>query len=124
MKPVYGVINRHDRDRFEVHLVSLGGDPSASAGYVDHAHDVIWQAGSSDDETVARRLAAAGIDGLVDLNAYSAPKGLRLFLRRPAPGQIGWVNRFATSGLGCFRGLPGGDPVIPPPEGGLSTGRA
>ena len=29
MKPVYGVINRHDRDRFEVHLVSLGGDPSA-----------------------------------------------------------------------------------------------
>jgi protein O-GlcNAc transferase len=27
MKPVYGVINRHDRDRFEVHLVSLGGDP-------------------------------------------------------------------------------------------------
>src|SRR5206468_25300 len=85
MKPVYGVINRHDRDRFEVHLVSLGGDPSASAGYSDHAHDVIWQVGSADDETVARRLAAAGIDVLVDLNAYSAPKWLRLFLRHPAP---------------------------------------
>ena len=69
MKPVYGVINRHDRDRFEVHLVSLGGDPSASAGYGDHAHDVIRQVGPRDDETVARRLAAAGIDVLVDLNA-------------------------------------------------------
>src|SRR5258708_30737793 len=69
MKPVYGVINRHDRDRFEVHLVSLGGDPSAAAGYVDHAHDVILQARSSDDETVTRRLAAAGIGEPVGLKA-------------------------------------------------------
>src|SRR5258708_34090322 len=113
MKPVYGVINRHDRDRFEVHLVSLGGDPSASAGYVDHAHDVIWQAGSSDDETVARRLAAAGIDVLVGLNAYSAPKGVRLFLRRPAPVQNGGVQNFGAPGRGFLgrslrrhRGVP------------------
>src|SRR5882724_8953741 len=119
MKPVYGVINRHDRARFEVHLVSLGGDPSASAGYADHAHDVIWQAGSSDDETVARRLAAAGIDVLVDLNAYSAPKWLRLFLRRPAPVQLGWFNSFATSGLDCFDGIIGDDVVVPAAEEGF-----
>jgi predicted O-linked N-acetylglucosamine transferase (SPINDLY family) len=123
MKPVYGVINRHDRDRFEVHLVSLGGDPSAAAGYVDHDHDVIWQAGSSDDETVARRLAAAGIDVLVDLNAYSAPKGLRLFLRRPAPVQLGWFNSFATSGLDCFDGIIGDDAVIPAAEERFYTER-
>jgi protein O-GlcNAc transferase len=123
MKPVYGVINRHDRDRFEVHLVSLGGDPSAAAGYIDHAQDVIWQAASSDDETVARRLAAAGIDVLVDLNAYSAPKGLRLFLRRPAPLQFGWFNSFATSGLDCFDGIIGDDAVIPAAEEGFYTER-
>jgi predicted O-linked N-acetylglucosamine transferase (SPINDLY family) len=117
------VINHHDRDLFEVHLVSLGGDPSASAGYCDHAHDVIWQAGSSDDETVARRLAAAGIDVLVDLNAYSAPKGLRLFLRRPAPVQLGWFNSFATSGLDCFDGIVGDDAVIPAAEEGFYTER-
>lgn len=123
MKPVYGVINRHDRDRFEVHLVSLGGDPSAAAGYIDHAHDVIWQAGASDDETVARRLAAAGIDVLVDLNAYSAPKWLRLFQRRPAPLQIGWFNSFATSGLECFDGIVGDDVVVPAAEEGFFTER-
>jgi protein O-GlcNAc transferase len=123
MKPVYGVINHHDRDRFEVHLVSLGGDPSVSAGYVDHAHDVIWQAGASDDETVARRLAAAGIDVLVDLNAYSAPKWLRLFLRRPAPLQIGWFNSFATSGLDCFDAIVGDDAVVPTAEEGFFTER-
>jgi predicted O-linked N-acetylglucosamine transferase (SPINDLY family) len=123
MKPVYGVINHHDRDQFEVHLVSLGGDPAASAGYVDHAQDVVWQAGAADDERVARRLAAAGIDVLVDLNAYSASKWLRLFLRRPAPVQLGWFNSFATSGLDCFDGIIGDDTVVPAAEEGFYTER-
>ena len=123
MKPVYGVINRHDRDRFEVHLVSLGGDPSASAGYREHDHDVIWQLSSCDDEKIARLLAAAGIDVLVDLNAYSAPKWLRLFLRRPAPVQLAWFNSFATSGLACFDGIIGDDAVIPADEEGFYTER-
>ncbi|MFO1158793.1 MAG: hypothetical protein U1E60_08140 [Reyranellaceae bacterium] len=116
MKPVYGVINHHDRDRFEVNLVSLGGDPSASAGYRDHAHDVIWQVGGLDDEKTAGLLATAGIDVLVDLNSYSAPGGLRLFLRRPAPVQLGWFNSFATSGLDCFDGIVGDGVVIPGAE--------
>jgi len=123
MKPVYGVINRHDRDRFEVQLVSLGGDPSASAGYREHDRDVIWQVGACDDEKIARLLAAAGIDVLVDLNAYSAPKWLRLFLRRPAPVQLGWFNSYATSGLDCFDGIIGDDVVIPAAEEGFYTER-
>jgi protein O-GlcNAc transferase len=123
MKPVYGVVNRHDRDRFEVHLVSLGGDPSAAAGYRERDHDVIWQVGSCDDEKIARLLAAAGIDVLVDLNAYSAAKWLRLFLRRPAPVQLAWFNSFATSGLACFDGIIGDGAVIPPAEEGFYTER-
>jgi predicted O-linked N-acetylglucosamine transferase (SPINDLY family) len=123
MKPVYGVINHHDRDRFEVHLVSLGGDPSASSGYEDHDYDVIWQVGSCDDEEVARLLAAAGIDVLVDLNAYSVPKWFRLFLRRPAPVQLGWFNSFATSGLDCFDGIIGDETVVPDEEEGFYTER-
>ncbi len=123
MKPVYGVINRHDRDRFEVHLVSLGGDPSVSAGYREHDHDVIWQVGSCDDEKIARLLAAAGIDVLVDLNAFSAPKWSRVFLRRPAPVQLAWFNSFATSGLDCFDGIIGDDTVIPAAEEGFYTER-
>lgn len=123
MKPVYGVINRHDRERLEVHLVSLGGDPSPSAGYREHDHDVIWRVGSLDDERIARLLAAAGIDVLVDLNAYSAAKWLRLFLRRPAPVQLAWFNSFATSGLACFDGIIGDDTVIPADEEAFYTER-
>ena len=123
MKPVYGVINHHDRDRFEVHLVALGGDPSASAGYKDHDHDVIWQVSACDDEKVAGLLAAAGIDVLIDLNGYSAARWLRLFLRRPAPVQLAWFNSFATSGLDCFDGIIGDDIVVPPAEEGFYTER-
>ncbi|MBY0318158.1 MAG: hypothetical protein K2X72_05490 [Reyranella sp.] len=123
MKPVYGVINRHDRDHFEVHLVSLGGDPSTSAGYRGYDRDVIWQVGACDDEKVARLLAAAGIDVLVDLNAHSAAKWLRLFLRRPAPVQLAWFNSLATSGLDCFDGIVGDDTVIPASEEGFYTER-
>ena len=43
MKPVFGVINHHDRDRFEIHMLSDGGDPTEGSGYVDHADDRIWQ---------------------------------------------------------------------------------
>ena len=116
MKPVYGVINHHDREQFEVHLVALGGNPSAAAGYKDHDQDVIWPVGRWGDEQVAQRLVGAGLDVLVDLNAYSAPQWLRLFVRRPAPVQLGWFNSFATSGLDCFDGIVGDDTVIPPTE--------
>jgi predicted O-linked N-acetylglucosamine transferase (SPINDLY family) len=60
---------------------------------------------------------------LVDLNGYSAAKWLRLFLRRPAPVQIGWFNSFATSGLDCFDGIVGDDAVVPVAEEGFYTER-
>ena len=53
MKPVWGVINRHDRERFEVHLLSDGADPSAASGYVDHADDRIWRIGGVSNADVA-----------------------------------------------------------------------
>jgi tetratricopeptide (TPR) repeat protein len=43
MKPVYGVINHHDRTRFEVHMIADRGTPSAAAGYRDHDDDRIWR---------------------------------------------------------------------------------
>jgi hypothetical protein len=53
---------------------------------------------------------------LVDLDAQSARKWLRLFLRPSPPVQLGWFNSFATSGLDCFDGIVGDDTVILPVE--------
>ena len=58
MKPVWGVINRHDRARFEIHLLSDGADPSADSGYVDHPDDRIWQVAGLSNADLADHRAA------------------------------------------------------------------
>jgi protein O-GlcNAc transferase len=113
MKPVFGVINAHDRQRFEIHLISDGGDPGADAGYRDHDEDVIWRVRGMGDDELARRIAELGLDVLVDLNAYSFRERFGLFLRRPAPVVLGWFNHFATSGARAFDALIGDATVLP-----------
>jgi predicted O-linked N-acetylglucosamine transferase (SPINDLY family) len=116
MKPVWGVINRHDRDRFEIHLLSDGRDPSAESGYADHPEDRIWQSANLSNADLARRVREAGLDVLVDLNGYSRQGRLRLFLYRPAPRQITWFNMYASSGLSCFDALVSDASVVLPGE--------
>ncbi len=106
MKPVFGVINAHDRSRFEVHMISDGGYPSAEAGYVDHAEDRVWRVRGMPNAELAQRIAAAEIDVLVDLNGYSLVNRLGLLPYRAARRQFGWFNMFATTGM------PGLDALI------------
>jgi protein O-GlcNAc transferase len=116
MKPVFGVINQHDRKRFEIHLLSDGGDPSASSGYRDHPDDRIWRITNLPNDVLARHIAQAGLDVLVDLNGYSVQRRLPLFMHRPARRQIGWFNMYATTGIAAFDCLVGDDAVMPSDE--------
>jgi len=116
MKPVWGVINRHDRERFEVHLLSDGADPSASSGYVDHPEDRVWRIGGMSNTELARRVREVGLDVLIDLNGYSRQARLGLFLHRPARRQIAWFNAYATSGIPAFDLLVGDAAVVTPDE--------
>lgn len=116
MKPVWGVINRHDRERFEVHLFSEGPADAVRHGYRpdprDHFHDFRDQPNAE----VARRIRAAGIDVLIDLNGYSRVNRLPPYAERPAPVQVGWFNLYATSGVPGLDYLLGDADVIHPSE--------
>lgn len=116
MKPVFAVINRHDRARFAIHLIADGALPSAEGGWRGHAEDTVWRVRGLDNATLAARIAEAGIDVLIDLNGYSVPDRLGLFARRPAPVQLGWFNMFATTGTDAFDALIGDEAVLPPEE--------
>ena len=116
MKMYMGVINAHDRDRFELHLLSDGDAPSADCGYVDHAEDRIWEIAGLPNQDLAQHIAEAGLDVLVDLNGYSFQRRLPVFLYRPARLQICWNGMYGTTGLREVDWLVGDAAVIPPEE--------
>jgi len=116
MKFVWGVINRHDRRRYEVNLLSDGDDPSAESGYADHDDDRIWQINGVPNHELAGHIARAGIDVLVNLDGYSFPKRLPLFRYRAAPRQIAWMGMYGTTGLDAFDWVVGDAQAVPVSE--------
>jgi protein O-GlcNAc transferase len=116
MKMYMGVINAHDRNRFEFHFLADGAAPSADCGYLDHADDRIWEIGGVSNAALAQHIAAAGLDVLVDLNGYSFQRRLPVFLYRPARLQIFWNGMYGTTGLPDIDWLVGDAAVIPPEE--------
>ncbi len=112
MKPVYGVINRHDRTSLELHLFADGEPPSAEAGYRDHDADYVHRIRRASTAELADYIRRIGVDVLVDLNGYSVPGRLGLYLRQPAPAIVGWFNMFATSGMPGYGHIVGDEQVI------------
>ncbi len=123
MKPVWGLINAQDRDRFRVVLFSDA--PSASFGqeYRRDEHDTFVDITGKSNVEVAQLVRKHHIHILVDLNAYSRFERLPLFALRPAPVQIEWFNLFATSGMTCFDALIGDNEVIQPEDAAFFTER-
>lgn len=116
MKPVWGAINHHDRSSFEIHLFADQGDPTSQSGYRKHSSDFVHSITGLSNAAAARRIARAGIDVLVDLNSYSAPDRLGIFMCHPAPAIAAWFNAYATTGIGAFDCIIGDAEVIPPSE--------
>lgn len=102
MKLVWGTLDAHDRRAFEIHLFLDRGLPDRRHGYVPRKSDRIHVIDNLSNEAAAKRVAAARIDILVDLNAYSYPSRLGLFIRKPAPVQISWFNTNSTTGIDAF----------------------
>lgn len=114
MKPVWALINRHDHERFEVHLFSDAPESAIQFGHQGHGefHDISGLSNAA----AADEIEKSGIDLLVDLNGYSSMRRLPLLALRPAPAIVGWFNMFATTGMECYDYLIGDDEVIPPEE--------
>ena len=116
MKPVWGLINRHDRDRFEVHLLSDAPRGAIQHGYRDDSRDRFHDISGLANDAAAELIASVGIDLLIDLNGYSYVRRLGLLAAKPAPVLAGWFNLYATTGMECFDYLIGDEHVVPPDE--------
>jgi predicted O-linked N-acetylglucosamine transferase (SPINDLY family) len=123
MKPVWGLLNHHDRERFEVHLFSDAAESRIEHGRRPDPRDRFHDTTALSNQDVAGLIREVGIDILVDLNGYSAPARLPLFALRPAPVMVAWFNMYATTGMDCFDYLVGDEHVIPEDEEAFYTER-
>ena len=110
---LYGL---HDKSRFEIFVYSTGLDDGKSVrkriqADAEHFIDLNGQR----DDAVAQRIAADGVQVLVDLMGHTRDNSLGALALRPAPVQINYLGYPGTSGA-LFIDYIIGDPVVTPLE--------
>ena len=89
----------HDRSRVEIYCYSNVKEPGELTGrfkaHADHWREIR----GLDHAEAARRIAADGIDVLVDLSGHTRGNRLPVFALRPAPVQVSWLGYFNTTGM-------------------------
>ena len=116
MKPVWGLINHHDRKAFRIDLLSDKKFDSTFTGYQPDPSDTVTDVSQLADTQLAALIQAREIDILVDLSAYSHQPRMSFFLNKVAPVTIAWFNMFATSGFPAFDYIVGDTHVVLPEE--------
>lgn len=113
------VFELHDRSRIEVTAYYCGPPSTAPLqariqAAVEHWVDIR----PLSDDAAAARIAADGIDILVDVNGYTRDARTALFARRSAPVQVNWLGYPGTLGTPWHHYIIA-DPWIIPPEAEL-----
>ncbi len=110
------VFELHDRARFEVFAYAIGPNPESPIRQrLRAAFDHFIELSDLSHEAAARRIAADGIDILIDLGGYTTYARPAILALRPAPIQAGWLGFPGTSG-GAFLDHLIADRVVAPEE--------
>jgi protein O-GlcNAc transferase len=113
-----GVLERHDRQRFEIVGVSWRDQDSPTARRVRAAFDRLVPAESVPDEALARLLRGLEVDIAVDLMGYTGSHRSGLFAHRPAAIQVSYLGFPSTMGSPDIDYLVADEYVVPEAERG------
>ena len=114
-----GVFPEHDRSQFEIFAYSLNDRSNEMSDYyhkISNSCDHFVDLSRLSDDDAANRIAADGINVLVDLTGYMKNARLEIFARRPAPVQIYWLGHGGGLGLSFIDYVIADYTVIPPGE--------
>jgi predicted O-linked N-acetylglucosamine transferase (SPINDLY family) len=112
-----GVLERHDRSRFEIHLYSYG--PRRSDAYVERIDAMpvtFHEVSRLTDRQIADAIARDHVQMLVDLKGYTTAARLGISALRPAPVTISWLGYPGTLGHPGLADFIIGDAVVTPPD--------
>jgi predicted O-linked N-acetylglucosamine transferase (SPINDLY family) len=113
---IAGLIEHHDRDRFEVFGFSLGSDDgSPFRDRIMRGFERFFDVTGKSDADVAQVLRGEEIDIAVDLAAYTVGGRPRVFAMRPAPVQVNFLGFPGTTGSPAIDYIVA-DPVVIPAD--------
>jgi protein O-GlcNAc transferase len=117
-----GIFALHDRATFEVFAYSFGPDDgSAYRRRIERECEHFVDGRALRTAELARRIAADGIDILVDMMGFSGYTRLEVMAARPAPLQMSWLAYPGTTGADFIDYLLG-DRLITPAEAATDFG--
>jgi protein O-GlcNAc transferase len=109
-----GVLEQHDRQRFEVTGVSLqAGSGGAFEQRVRGAFDRCIEVADSSDREVAQLLRQHQVDIAVDLMGHTQGVRAGIYALRAAPIQVNWLGYSGTTGMPYIDYLLADEVVIP-----------
>lgn len=111
-----GIFERHDRSKFDVHAIALGG-PSQTAmrGRLKRAFDSWHDVDGKSDREAAQVLRDIGADIAIDLTGYTRDGRQHIFAHRPAPIQVNYLGYPGSQGADFFDYIIA-DPFIVRPD--------
>jgi protein O-GlcNAc transferase len=111
---IAGLIEAHDRARFETIAISFGpGREDALRRRLERAFEHFIEVGERSDHEVAQLMKQAEIDIAVDLTGYTMHSRPRILALRPAPVQVAYLGFPGTMGAAHIDYLLADRIVIP-----------
>lgn len=109
-----GVIEAHDKSRFETIAISIGiDDGSRIRSRMIAAFDHFIDAKDMSARQIAELMHQMEVDIAVDLAGYTSDARTEIFLSRPAPIQINYLGYPGTMALECYDHILADHTVIP-----------
>ena len=115
---IAGVIEKHNREKFEIICVSIGIDDESKLRQriiSGSDHFILGQQLSSLD--IANLLRKMEVDILIDLNGYTSGLRTDIFMHRPAPVQVNYLGYPGSMALDCFDYIIADRTIIPAEHG-------
>ncbi len=110
-----GVIERHDKSRFELIAISLGvDDQSRIRARMQKAFDQFIDAREMTSRQIAEKIRDMEVDIAIDLAGYTSDSRTEVFAWRPAPVQVNFLGYPGTLGVPYMDYILADRHVIPP----------